>query len=297
MAATGRGAGGANSRCSASSARAGTIELAAMDAVGDEQGVEPGRGGAGEIGAQRVADRQRPRRRDRRAAQRRDPLQRRRVDRPMRLAGVDRLAAERLVELGERAGAIDELVAAMDDEIGIGADHRQPALDECRESVGVILRRLGRVVEQAGAEQVGRRFRPDHGRRDAAARLDRRDQRQIARRADMVERRAAARGDHADRNVAGGDDRVESVGRDAEGERLVADDRIGARRVGDQDDRPAAAAKGGERLGRGAEGVAAVVQHAPDVAQDRVVAARQGAEPVDQRDGVGGDVGSHGGSG
>ena len=113
----------------------------------------------------------------------------------------------------------------------------------------------------------------------------------------MVERRAAARRDHADRDVAGGDDRIESLRRDAEGERLVADDRIGARRVGDEDHRPAAAAERGERLGSGAEGVAAVVQHAPDVAQDRVVAARQGAEPVDQRDGVVGDVGSHGGSG
>ena len=38
----------------------------------------------------------------------------------------------------ERAGAIDEIGAAMDDEIGIGADERQLSRRERRQPLGVI---------------------------------------------------------------------------------------------------------------------------------------------------------------
>ena len=50
-------------------------------------------------------------------------------------------------------------------------------------------------------------------------------------------------GDQTDRHVARGRDVVEGVRRDAELQQLAAYRRRGTRRVGDQDDRPAAAAK------------------------------------------------------
>ena len=41
----------------------------------------------------------------------------------MRLPGIDNTAAELLVELGDAAGAVDETLAALHDDVGIGADH------------------------------------------------------------------------------------------------------------------------------------------------------------------------------
>ena len=49
------------------------------------------------------------------------------VDRQVRLAGIDDLAALGRIVGGQRAGAVDELVAALDHEVGIGADHRHAA--------------------------------------------------------------------------------------------------------------------------------------------------------------------------
>ena len=76
------------------------------------------------------------------AAQRRGRGERRLVDRRMRLAAIKHLAAERRVGVGERAGAIDQRVAALDDDVGIGADHEQRARAHRREHVAVALRRL-----------------------------------------------------------------------------------------------------------------------------------------------------------
>ncbi len=85
------------------------------------------------------------------AAELRDLTLRRGVDRRMRLADEDRLAAELVVEPRERAGAVDEPVAALDDDVGIGADHRKPARDEALKQRAVVVRRLGGVVEETGA--------------------------------------------------------------------------------------------------------------------------------------------------
>ena len=79
-------------------------------------------------------------------------------------------------------------------------------------------------------------------------------------------------GDQADRHVARGRDVVEGVGRDAELEQLAADRRRRTGRVGDQDDCPAAAPKGGQSVRGGRKGRHAIVQHAPEIAQDDVVA-------------------------
>ena len=54
-------------------------------------------------------------------------LQRRLVDRLMRLAGNKRAAAEQRIVAGQRAGAPDQPVAPFHDDVGIGADERQIA--------------------------------------------------------------------------------------------------------------------------------------------------------------------------
>ena len=48
----------------------------------------------------------------------------------MRLADEDRRAAGLVVEAGERPGAINEPLAALNDEVRIGAVHRQAASRE-----------------------------------------------------------------------------------------------------------------------------------------------------------------------
>ena len=70
-------------------------QLLGVDAGGDEQAIDAEIGRAFQIGAHRIADRQHAAERGRAAAQRRDPLERQVVDRPVRLAGVEHLAAER----------------------------------------------------------------------------------------------------------------------------------------------------------------------------------------------------------
>ena len=51
------------------------------------------------------------------------------VDRPVRLAGIDYLAAILLIEKRECTGAVDKAVASLDQMIWIGADHRELAAD------------------------------------------------------------------------------------------------------------------------------------------------------------------------
>src|SRR6185437_8837125 len=81
------------------------VQVLGVDAGGDEENVDPHLERAGDVGAHRVADRER-------------------VDRRMRLARIDRLTAHLLIALRERARAINQRIAALHDEIGVGADHR-----------------------------------------------------------------------------------------------------------------------------------------------------------------------------
>ena len=47
------------------------------------------------------------------------------IDRSMRLAAIQHLAAERRIGFGDGAGAIHQVIAALDDDVRIGADHEQ----------------------------------------------------------------------------------------------------------------------------------------------------------------------------
>ena len=230
--------------------------VVAVDAAGDEQHVEPGRLGAEHVGAEAVADGERA---ARRPAQRlRAGRKRGFVDRGIGLAGVDDLAAERLVSLAERARAIHEVVAAVDDQVGVGADERQFSRGDRRQPLGVVGRGLDVVVVEPGADHVLRRLGADALRPQAGRRFGGLEQAQIALGADVMDRRLAARLDQSQRHVAGGDDGVEGIRRDAEVQHLRLDRRVRTRRVGDEDHRrrrggdrrPARRKRRGRRAGR-----------------------------------------------
>ena len=87
-----------------------------------------------------------------RPASARDRLLGKLVDRHVGLAGIDHLAAILFIDLRERAGAVDEVVAALDQMIGVGAEHGELASGKLAQQALIVLRRLGLVVEQPGAD-------------------------------------------------------------------------------------------------------------------------------------------------
>ena len=80
----------------------------------------------------------------------------------MRFAVEDHLAAKLAVQLGDRAGAIDQPVAALDHDVGIGADQRQLAVESLQQHGAIIFGGFGFVVEQAGADDVVGLFQRCH---------------------------------------------------------------------------------------------------------------------------------------
>ena len=76
------------------------------------------------------------------------------VNRRVRLAAIKHLAADRRISVRQRAGAIDQFVAALDDDVGIGADHEQRARAHCRQQLAIVFRRFAGVVEQPGTHRV-----------------------------------------------------------------------------------------------------------------------------------------------
>src|SRR5262249_51136145 len=93
-------------------------ELLGVDACGHEQAIDAEGGGALEIGAHRIADRQQAMALHRAAARGFGKDERLLVDRPIGLAGIDHLAARGRIGIGDRARAVDELVAALDHHVG-----------------------------------------------------------------------------------------------------------------------------------------------------------------------------------
>src|SRR3954465_4614789 len=93
-------------------------EFLGKDAAGEEKAVYSEAERAGEIGAHRIPDRQHTVERGRPAAAFGGERHGAFIDRPVRLAVEDRLAAEFAIELGDRTRAIDQAVAAFDDDVG-----------------------------------------------------------------------------------------------------------------------------------------------------------------------------------
>ena len=168
------------------------------------------------------------------------------IDRRMRLAGIEHAAPYSLIERRERAGAIDEAVAALDQMIGIGADHGELPRGECAQEPNIVVRRLGLVVEQARADhELGVVSSPEL---DGEALEDR----QVALRPEMKHHRALMLGELVAGEVARGDGGVIGIVGDAETAELLLNARARARRVGEEHHdaaRRAKASRGGNGAG------------------------------------------------
>src|SRR5579883_349533 len=210
----------------------GEPELLAMDAGGDEQAVDARGIGTGNIGAQAVADGED-------AGTLGDAEQREacRIDRRKGLAVPAHLAAQRLVALRQRAGTERAMALMHDDEIGIGADHRQIAR-ACRLQQRLVigdrlLPMAGTGIEnELGLADIGHAPDADPGEHVV-----------IARRADVIADRAQrpVEGIVAPRQMlpsllARGMDVVIEVGRDADLGHALCDERGAARRVREDGD-------------------------------------------------------------
>src|SRR6202162_4301151 len=104
------------------------LEVLGVDAPGHEQAIDPEAVGAGQIRPDGIPDRQNAAEWYRLAAALGGKRDRALVDRPVRLAVEDHFTAELEIEFGDGARAIDQPVAAFDDDVRVGADQRQPAL-------------------------------------------------------------------------------------------------------------------------------------------------------------------------
>ena len=119
------------------------------------------------------------------------------VDRPVRLAVKNYLAAEFAIEFGNRAGAIKQTVSAFDDDIGVGADQRQPAFARLHHQGAIVLRRFGLVIERTGADDVVSAL--DRGEYGIEAAVDG----TVALRTEPVDSLVRMLGDVATRQIAG----------------------------------------------------------------------------------------------
>ncbi len=147
-------------------ARCPAVQFLAVDSFGHQQAVEAHGAGAGDVGVHSVADGQHAVEIERIFARALQKPEGHAVDRRVGLAGLLDFAAQNLVAFGQGAGAIDQLVAAIDDKVGIGADHRQVFRPQGDEDIFIIGRRLDRVLDEAGADgeigflQGDRRYSP-----------------------------------------------------------------------------------------------------------------------------------------
>lgn len=120
-------------------------------------------------------------------------------------------------------------MAALDNEVGIGADHRHVAGFEIEKHIGVILRLLRLVVEKAGADQ-----RLRFARRPALD-ADAFEQRLVALGAEQKDGLRPF-GDQTARDVARGDDPVIGAVGNADLAQLLDHLPGKARRIGNEDD-------------------------------------------------------------
>jgi hypothetical protein len=139
----------------------------------------------------------------------------------------------------------------------------------------VILRRLGHIIEEAGAaDELGLRL--GHELRVEAV-----VEWKVAVGTEMQQSCARPFFDGDAGDVAGGDDRVISVVGNLQGAELLADRPVRTRRVGDEHDPAAAGTESAERLDGARKRCDAVVEDTPDIAEKRIVRFRQFVQPCD----------------
>ncbi len=190
----------------------------------------------------------------------------------MRLAGHHHRPAHVAVELGQGPAAIDQPVAALDHDVRVGADHGQVPLQAMGEALPIVLWRLDLVVEGAGAADERSVFGSGEGQVQAFI------ERSVAVGPDGPGGARGALRQQRPRRIAGGHEGRPGRAGHAQKVQLSMHGLRWPRGVGDQHHR---ALLGGEALKGvtgGGEALSAVVDHAPDVAQQDVVVGGDGGE-------------------
>ena len=184
----------------------------------------------------------------------------------MRFTEIDGAATELAIELRERARAIDVTVAAFDHDVGVGADEREPARREPLELLAIVFRAFDLVIEGAGDEnEIGIGFADTFDSRPV-------EQCEVAIRPDVVAARSVFVACEAEaRRIAGSQNAVIDVVRNAhllehDGQRVRR-----PRRVRQQQHMTALRAEVRQRFRYTWIGAASVMQHAPDIAEKRIV--------------------------
>ena len=245
-----------------------------MYAAGDEQRIGARCNAAGNIGAHRIANRQGACRRDCRLAyfmgHREDAI----VDRRTRLAGPDYFAARLLIALRDCAGAIDQVVAAFHDKIGIGANHVKPLSAHAPDQLAIVIRRLGLVVIKTGVENDVGVFR------GSKADVQTVQNAKVAFGAEMKHRPCTTIDQRIAREIARGEDRIARIGGYGEPFEHADNGRAWPRRVGEKDHGPSAGAELLKRFAGKRPGTQAVVDDAPDIADQQIVTGNNRAEAI-----------------
>src|SRR5438128_11740140 len=100
------------------------LKILGVDAARDEQAIDPEAVGARQIGAHGIPDGENAVELNRMVlalgGKRHGAL----IDRSVWLAIKDHFAAELAIEFGDGARAVDQAVAALDDDVGVGGDQR-----------------------------------------------------------------------------------------------------------------------------------------------------------------------------
>ena len=122
-----------------------------MYPVSDEQRVEARARSAHDVRFHAVADSDDPILAERRAASPFGKRQRPVINPRVRLAGVDDRSAELFISTRQRSGAVYEVLAAMDDDVRIGANDCHIATRDRAQFRFVVVEHFGFVVSQSRA--------------------------------------------------------------------------------------------------------------------------------------------------
>src|SRR5262249_21100399 len=182
-------------------------------------------------------------------------------------AGPEHAAPGTLVFGGDAAGAEIALVADIDDQIRVGTNEGQLACDAFLDQRTVGFHRVIDLIDKAGTDN-GLGF----GERYAGARQTGEQHAVPAGRADAMQAPVALLRDVTERDIAGADDSIPGVAARAGPVEYALDTGRRHRRIGDQDDRAALAAEARQCVAGLGISRAALVHHAPDIAEERLIA-------------------------
>ena len=180
------------------------VQVCAMDAVGDKQGINSDPHCTGNVGFRTIANRQHAPRVES-PARSFKPGPRQIIDRPVRLAGHDAASAHLRVETRDRAGAIDQALAGVHNNVGIGADQIEIAIQRRLQHRAIILRLAIPVIVRPGATDEVRRL--DTGEFDRQSFIEF----VIAIRPDPQGAARHAHGELRVDGIAGGHDRIDAA--------------------------------------------------------------------------------------